>query len=159
MCFILFFLCMIFVYHVFLLAKSANSAECIIFLMLMRYMKITFNTLKPERNGHHCADDIFKWIFLINHPCVWTQISVKFVLKGSIDNTGKLALVQVMAWWQAITWTNADPVHWCIHALLGLNVLIKRWILSRCLPVSFQCFSYRVVKTCYVIISTVKSLI
>ena len=28
-----------------------------------------------------------------------------------------------LAWRQAIIWTNADPVHWRIHASLGLNEL------------------------------------
>ena len=40
---------------------------------------------------------------------------------GLIDNLW--ALVQVMAWQQAIIWTNADPVHWRIYAALGLDEL------------------------------------
>ena len=54
--------------------------------------------------------------------CILILISLKFVPKGSIDN--KPALVQVMAWHQVITWTNAYPVHWRQHAILrgdGLN--------------------------------------
>ena len=55
------------------------------------------------------------------------RISVKFVPEGPIDI--KSALVQVIAWRtadkplpdsrQAITWTNADPVHRRIYATVG----------------------------------------
>ena len=42
---------------------------------------------------------------------------LKFVPMSPIDN--KPALVQVMAWRQGITWTNADPLHRRIYAALG----------------------------------------
>ena len=45
------------------------------------------------------------------------QIALKFVSKGPIDDMS--ALVQAMAWRQAITWTKADPVQWRIYAALG----------------------------------------
>ena len=43
---------------------------------------------------------------------------------GLIDN--KSALVQVMAWRQAITWTNDDPVQWRIYAALGGDELMLK---------------------------------
>ena len=42
------------------------------------------------------ADDIFKCIFLNQNIKILIQISLKFVLKGQIDN--KSAMIQVMAW-------------------------------------------------------------
>ena len=45
------------------------------------------------------------------------EISLKFVPKCPIDET--LASVQVMAWQQTNTWSNARPVHRRIYAALG----------------------------------------
>ena len=63
------------------------------------------------------ADNIFKFIFLIEKFCILIQISLKFVPKGPNDN--KWALVQVMAWRQIgnkpLPDPNADPVHWLIY--------------------------------------------
>ena len=54
------------------------------------------DTTKPEQNGRHLADDIFKYIFLNEKFRILIRISLKFVLKVPIDN--KSVLVQVMAW-------------------------------------------------------------
>ena len=48
------------------------------------------------RNGRYNADDIFKCIFLKENVWIPTQISLKFVNKGPINNIP--ALVQIMAW-------------------------------------------------------------
>ena len=40
-----------------------------------------------------------------------------------------LSIGLVPNWWQAIIWTNADPVHWRIFASLGRNEL--RWVSDR----------------------------
>ena len=66
------------------------------------------------------ADDIFKHIFLNENIRISIEISLKFVPNDLIDNTS--ALIQVMAWCQrrqAITWSNDDPVYWCIYVALG----------------------------------------
>ena len=55
--------------------------------------------------------------FLNENDRIQIQISLKFVAKSPIGN--KPALVEVMDWRQAITWTNDNPVHWCIYAALG----------------------------------------
>ena len=47
----------------------------------------------------------------------------KFVAKRPIDN--KSSLVQVMAWRQAIAWTNVDAAPWCIYAALRGDELDK----------------------------------
>ena len=46
-----------------------------------------------------------------------------FVPKGPINNIP--ALVQIMTWWQAIIWTNDDPVHQHIYATLRGDGLIN----------------------------------
>ena len=46
--------------------------------------------------------------------CFSIQIVLEFVPKGPIDN--KSALVHAVAWYQAITRTNADTVHRRIYA-------------------------------------------
>ena len=55
-----------------------------------------FSTLRPRQNGRHFAGDIFKGIFLNETVWILIKISLKFVLKGPIDDIP--ALVQVMAW-------------------------------------------------------------
>ena len=56
----------------------------------------SFNTLRPRQNGRHFADDIFKCIFLNENVWIPNKISLKFVLKGPINDIP--ALVQIMAW-------------------------------------------------------------
>ena len=55
-----------------------------------------FNTLRPRQNGHHFADDVFKYIFLNENAWILLQISLKFALKCLINNIS--SLVQIMAW-------------------------------------------------------------
>ena len=54
------------------------------------------NTLRPKQNGRHFADDIFKCIFLNENVWIPIKFSMKFVLKGPINNIP--SLVQIMAW-------------------------------------------------------------
>ena len=68
------------------------------------------------------ADDNFKCILLNENDRITIRISVKFVPRSPIDN--RPALVQVMAR-QAVTLTDADPVHWRIYAALGGDELKK----------------------------------
>ena len=55
-----------------------------------------FNTLRTRQNGRHFPDDTFKCIFLNENVWISIKISLKFVLKGAINNIP--ALVQIMAW-------------------------------------------------------------
>ena len=57
-----------------------------------------FNTVKPEQNGRHFADDIFNLIFFNENCCNLIQISLKFIPNYAINNMQ--ALVQEMAWHQ-----------------------------------------------------------
>ena len=60
------------------------------------YTSPGFNTLRPRRNRHLFADDIFKYIFLNDNVLISIKIPLKFIPKGPIDNIP--ALVQIMAW-------------------------------------------------------------
>ena len=45
------------------------------------------NAMKPEQNGRHFEDDIFKCILLSKNCGILNKISVKFVVtKGSVNN-------------------------------------------------------------------------
>ena len=57
---------------------------------------LRFKTLRPRQNGRHFPDDIFKWIFLNENVGILTNISLKCVPRGLINNIP--TLVQVMAW-------------------------------------------------------------
>ena len=48
------------------------------------------NALRPKQNGHHFSDDIFNFIFLSKHRCILMRIPLKYIRKGSINNTPAL---------------------------------------------------------------------
>ena len=54
------------------------------------------NTLRPRQNGRLFTDNIFTCIFLNENVWISVKISLKFVVKGSINNIP--ASVQIMAW-------------------------------------------------------------
>ena len=56
------------------------------------------NTLRPRQDCRHFTDDIFYCIFLNKNVCISIQISLKFVLKGPVDDTS--ALDQLVFWYQ-----------------------------------------------------------
>ena len=85
-----------------------------------------FNSLRPEQNGWHVADNILKCNFLNEKCYMLIQISLKFDPKGLIDN--KPGLGQMMASCQTddkplpeprLTQTNI----WCYMVPLGRNEL------------------------------------
>ena len=76
-----------------------------------------FNTLRPRQNGRHFPDDIFKCIFLNENVGISIKIWLKFVPNGPINNIP----TSVQNRRQAIIWTNADPIHWCIYAALAAD--------------------------------------
>ena len=72
------------------------------------------------------ADDIFNCIFLNENDIIPIHNSLKYVLRGPIDN--KPALFQVKG--DKPFWINNDPVHWRIYAALGgyeLNISDLVW--------------------------------
>ena len=78
------------------------------------------------------ADDNAKCIFLNENDRISIRISLKFVPNSPIVNMP--ALVQVMG--QAITWTNADPIHLRKYATLG-----ERWV-NDSIPDTYDAFRY-----------------
>ena len=67
-----------------------------LFLLPSWQLQSNNNTLRPRQNGRHFPNDIFKWIFLNGNVWISTNISLKFVPRGPINNIP--TLVQVMAW-------------------------------------------------------------
>ena len=59
---------------------------------------MSINTLKPEQNGRHFADHIFKLFFFNENARIPIQISLKFVPRSPIDKNP--TLVRVVAWRQ-----------------------------------------------------------
>ena len=51
------------------MAQSASAVQD-----LTLYMVDYLNTLRPRQNGHHFADDIFKYIFFNEN--VWISIKI-----------------------------------------------------------------------------------
>ena len=80
-------------------------------------LKLLLTHLPLGKMAAIMAYDNFKCIFLNENDRIFIRISLKFVLRSPIDN--KTALVQVMAWRQAIICIKADPVHWQIYTALG----------------------------------------
>ena len=60
------------------------------------WMGLVVNLLRPGQMCPHYADDIFKYIFLIENVWVSLKISIKFILEVRINNIP--ALVHIMAW-------------------------------------------------------------
>ena len=70
----------------------------------------TINTFRPRQNGHRFADDTFKRIFLNENVRISTEMSLKCVPKGPINNIS--ALVQIMARRRPIY--HSLPTHTCV---------------------------------------------
>ena len=64
------------------------------------------NKLRPEQNGKHIADDIFKHIFLNENLRIFIQISLKFVLPEHLIDSMS-SLVKVMAWRHVTQYNDA----------------------------------------------------
>ena len=86
---------------------------------------VVINTLRPRQNGRHFADNSFKRILVNENVRILMEISLKFVLKGPINNIQ--ALVQIMA---CAVQATSHYLNQCwfvyrgIYASLGLNELI-----------------------------------
>ena len=62
----------------------------------------------------------------------WLKFSRKFVPNGPIDNNPTLVKIMALApnRREAIIWTNADPIHWCIYAALRGDELTDPMIID-----------------------------
>ena len=74
------------------------------------------NSSPPGKNGRHLTDDSFNRIFLNENIIISSQFSLQVGPKGPIDNKSACGSGNGLALnrRQAITLTNADPVHWRI---------------------------------------------
>ena len=82
------------------------------------------NTLKPKQNGHHFPDNIFKCIFLNWNIWISIEISLKFVLKGPINNIP--SLVQMMAWCRSGNKPLSEPM--MVSLLTHICVTRPQWV-------------------------------
>ena len=76
------------IYHIFNL-KTLLFWSCLICSSL--WLFCLYVNLSPSgQNGHHFADDIFKWIFFNGTVWISIQISLKYAPKGPINNESAL---------------------------------------------------------------------
>ena len=87
-----------------------------------------FNTLRPEQNGHHVADNISSAFFYSKLQYLDSNFIAVCSHLGLIDNA--LALVQVMAWCPSGNKPLSDPMltqltHICINQPQCVNEINK----------------------------------
>ena len=82
------------------------------------------NTLRPEQDGRHSADDSFTCIFFNENCCILIKFSLKYVRKGPIDNNR--ALVQKMAWRRS----GDKPLSQPMMGKFGAHIYVSRpqWV-------------------------------
>ena len=74
-----------------------------------RCFGVTVNTWSHEQNGHHFADNIFRFFFSFVQIIVCLiQISLKDVPKGPVFNIS--SLVQGMAWFREVNKPIPEPM-------------------------------------------------
>ena len=99
----------------------------ILYNVLSDWVDDGVNTLRPRQNGGHFPDDIFKCIFLNENEWISITISLKFVLKGPINNIP--VLVQIIAWRRLGDKQLSGPMmvrlptHICVTRLRWVNTL------------------------------------
>ena len=76
--------------------NPSNKSATILAAVWCKRNPWLFNPLRPRQNDRHFADDTFNRIFVNEYVRIWIKFSLKFVLKGPINNIP--ALVQIMAW-------------------------------------------------------------
>ena len=97
---------------------------------------VWLDTLRPRKNGRHFADDVFKCIFLNENVWILLKISLKFVLKGPINNIP--SLVQIMAWRRPGDKPLSEPMmvslltHICVARPQWVKTLIAKYSKNAC---------------------------
>ena len=81
--------------------------------------RISFNTLRPEQNGCHFADNIFKCILFEEKVNFIEFCSLSLITRYITGSYNGLAPNR----YQAIAWVNEDIVPW--YTLPSLNELIR----------------------------------
>ena len=90
-----------------------------------------FNTLRPRQNGRHFPDDIFKCIFLKENILILITFSLKFVLRGPINNIP--ILVPIMAWRRPGDKPLSEPMMASLLTHICVNELNVWCSSSRCI--------------------------
>ena len=67
-----------------------------------------FNQSRPGQNGRYFAEEIFRYIFVNAKVRILIKISLKFVLKGAIENNP--ALVQIITWRRLNVKPLSEPI-------------------------------------------------
>ena len=112
----------------------SNRLHCLVLRKITRSMAFSdtciclINTLRPRRNGQHFADDMFKCIFLNENVWIPIDISLKFVPKGSINNTP--TLFQIMAWCRPGDKPLSEPM--MVSSLTHICVTRPQWLYGIC---------------------------
>ena len=86
---------------------------------------IWINTLRPEQNSHHFADDIFKYIFLTKNISILVNISISCAPNIQIDNIP--ALVQIMAWRRPGDKPSSEPMMFSLPT--HICVIRSQWVI------------------------------
>ena len=118
-----------------MLLKKIRTPEIHYFPRIMHKVLILLclNTLRLWQNGRHFPDDIFKWIFCNENVKILIKISLKFVIKGAINNIP--AMVQIMACHLLGDKPLSEPMmarlptHICITRPQWVN---ESWVLATC---------------------------
>ena len=90
-----------------------------------------FNTSTLWQNGCHFSDNIFRSIFDFSWKksfVFWLKFHWHFFLRAvpKVPVYNDPALVEIMAWQQAIIWTNTDLIHWGIYVALQRDESINK---------------------------------
>ena len=96
------------------------SISCFLGPLLLTYI----NTLRPRQNGRHFADDTFKRIFMNENVRISTNISLKFVPKGLINNIPES--VQLMTWRRPEDKPLSEPM--MVNLLTHICVTRPQWV-------------------------------
>ena len=86
--------------------------------------EISVNTLRPRQNGRHFGNDTFKYLFVNKNVRIVIKISLKFVLKGPVNNIP--VLVQIMAWRRPGDKTLSEPM--MVSLLTHICVTQPQWV-------------------------------
>ena len=94
------------------------------YLNLPHHHFYILNTLRQRQHGRHFPDDILKFIFLNENISISIKISLKFVLRGPINNMS--ALVQIMAWRRLGDKPLSEPM--VVRFLTHICVTQPQWV-------------------------------
>ena len=92
--------------------------------LVILFMLVSLNTLRPRQNGRHFADDTFKRIFLNENVRISLKISLKFLPRVRINNIP--ALVQIMAWRRPADKPLSKPM--MVSLLTHICVTRPQWV-------------------------------